>query len=633
MILGFYENQLNERGTSVALYDYAFYNQTILNNKSVIFYEINKNNNAEVIKKFTSTFHKVYAVKHYSEIDEIVLKENIEIMYFIKSGENDNKLSTKCKNVVHCVFTCSEPHGDVYAPISANLKHNNNRFKEVPHIVNLPEIKEDLRKELDIPTDAIVFGRHGAYEYFNNRYVQEAVYETALNYKNIYFIFVNTEQFCVNLPNVIHLDKIIDLNQKVKFINTCDAMLWGSLVGETFGLSIAEFSSKNKPVITTRCINDNPNSVLYQNIHLDLLKDKALIYNNKKDVIHYLTNIKNIIKLKSDWNAYAEYTPEKVMQRFKEVFIDGIYNIPYNKCISNNNNNVFPISFCIPKTNIAKCINLNKKYLFAPLVPGKLNTYIYNKENEYYKQYSESFYAITIEKDGIDCMRHYEILATGCVPYFPNLDKCPENTMFKLPKKLILEIMNLPGVSCCNINFSIFPLNKYIDLANQILKYTQENLTTIHLANYILEKMEITYPRILFLSGETKPDYLRCLILHGLKSILGIDVVDEPCIDHLYDDFPEEKCKDLYGKGFSYSRRLSKSLKIEFNINDLKNKKFDYVIYGSTHRGLPYWDLVNQSYSKDKIILLCGEDKKNHNPCEMIEKYKDYKLFVRELDD
>ena len=35
---------------------------------------------------------------------------------------------------------------------------------------------------------------------------------------------------------------------------------------------------------------------------------------------------------------------------------------------------------------------------------------------------------------------------------------------------------------------------------------------------------------------------------------------------------------------------------------DIKNKKYEIVIYGSYHRGMPYYDLVNE------IILLCGED-------------------------
>ena len=38
MNIAFWDNGLCERGTTTALFDYAFYNQKILNNKSYIFY-------------------------------------------------------------------------------------------------------------------------------------------------------------------------------------------------------------------------------------------------------------------------------------------------------------------------------------------------------------------------------------------------------------------------------------------------------------------------------------------------------------------------------------------------------------------------------------------------------------------
>ena len=53
MKIGFHDNSLNLRGTSVALFDYAYYNQKILGNESVIFYNINDiNTNVEVLEKF-----------------------------------------------------------------------------------------------------------------------------------------------------------------------------------------------------------------------------------------------------------------------------------------------------------------------------------------------------------------------------------------------------------------------------------------------------------------------------------------------------------------------------------------------------------------------------------------------------
>jgi hypothetical protein len=39
MKIAFQSNQLCERGTEIALYDYAYFNKTILNNESVITFQ------------------------------------------------------------------------------------------------------------------------------------------------------------------------------------------------------------------------------------------------------------------------------------------------------------------------------------------------------------------------------------------------------------------------------------------------------------------------------------------------------------------------------------------------------------------------------------------------------------------
>lgn len=43
MKIAFFDNYLTERGTTVSLFDYAYYNETLLNNKSFIIHK--KNNN------------------------------------------------------------------------------------------------------------------------------------------------------------------------------------------------------------------------------------------------------------------------------------------------------------------------------------------------------------------------------------------------------------------------------------------------------------------------------------------------------------------------------------------------------------------------------------------------------------
>lgn len=319
MNIGFYTNQLCERGTEIAVYDYAYYNQTLLNNKSFIFYLKNHSipNNDKVIEKFNNHFLTIPLDK-FDDIDEHLLKLNIKILYNIKYGVNDNKLSKVAKNVCHCVFVSNEPHGDIYCSITPWIKGNNNRFPVIPHIVHLPECNENMQKQLNIPDDAIVFGRHGGYDDFNIDYVKEIVYDIAFNNSNIYFLFLNTKPFCPSLKNIIHLDCIIDLIEKRKFINTCDAMIWARGIGETFGLSIAEFSFCNKPVIATN-FNLNTNNDI---AHYHILQNKGIWYNSPEELkqIFLTFDKKNIVN--NDWNAYKQFSPENVMKTFKEVVID-----------------------------------------------------------------------------------------------------------------------------------------------------------------------------------------------------------------------------------------------------------------------------------------------------------------------
>jgi glycosyltransferase involved in cell wall biosynthesis len=312
--IGFWSNQLCERGTEIALYDYAYYNQKILGNKSYIFYGKNFNNNQSVINKFKNEFD-IFAADNFDEVDKYLIEYDIQIIYIIKSGSIDDKLSKVANNVIHCVFNCSEPHGEVYTAVSSSLTNYNDNISILPHIVNLPYHQENMRNELNIPDEAIVFGRHGGKGQFDIKIVQEIIYNIAKSNPTIYFIFVNTNTFCETLPNIIHLNTIIDPNLKRKFINTCDAMIWARSDGETFGLSIAEFSICNKPVIATNIGYD---------AHYKFLKDKGLWYSTTDELVNQIKYIATTDKKelqKKDWNAYKEYTPENVMNIFNKIVI------------------------------------------------------------------------------------------------------------------------------------------------------------------------------------------------------------------------------------------------------------------------------------------------------------------------
>ena len=316
----FHENELNYRGTSIALFDYADFNEKYLGNESVIIYDKNcKTNHSLGIEKFKKRF-EVLEYSDFKEVEVLIKKNNIELFYAIKNGYDDGIRTNECKSVVHSVFKYFEPHGDVYAYVSQWLAEEMTlgKYPYVPHMVNFEqEVTEDLRAELNIPKNAKVFGYFGGAASFNISFAQKTVEEIARKYKDYYFIFMGVDSFVKEkwwkspLKNVIFLEPNADLTQKLKFINTCDALLHARERGETFGITVAEFALKNKPIIT---FADSP-----EKAHLMELKNKAYYYSNHKELKDILLN--SDLKLTAGEN-YQKFLPHHVMNLFKEVFID-----------------------------------------------------------------------------------------------------------------------------------------------------------------------------------------------------------------------------------------------------------------------------------------------------------------------
>ena len=310
--IAFHSKKICLRGSTVSLYDYAYYNQKILNGKSVIITQ-NTGHDELTLNKFRKQFPIIYYDKE-EEIEKLV--EEYDIFYTIIYGKNTSILPKNIKSCVHCVFDLSEPHGDVYAAVSKTLANKFNKDIYVPHMIGLKpsKSKENLRKTLNIPEDAIVFGRHGGQDTFDLNFVKQAIINVVNLKLNTHFIFVNTPCFYLH-ERIHHIDKIVDLDEKNRFISTCDAMIHAQSLGETFGIAIGEFSVNNKPIIAFngKVWNDN-----YKNI----LKDKALWYENEHDCYITMLEFDPSDYVDKDVNCYKDYTPEKVMKIFKEVFID-----------------------------------------------------------------------------------------------------------------------------------------------------------------------------------------------------------------------------------------------------------------------------------------------------------------------
>jgi hypothetical protein len=268
----------------------------------------------------------------------------------------------------------------------------------------------------------------------------------------------------------------------------------------------------------------------------------------------------------------------------------------------------FHIGFSIPETKIVSEIP-KKDQDFAFLIPGKAETYIFDHEADYYRDYQRSYFAVTCIKAGWDCLRHYEILASGCIPYFVDLEKCDSDTMYFLPKDLILEAMNLKGVSYLKIDHAQFDEEKYYSILKQLLDHTRQYLTTKAMAAYLLKQLNYSgNGKILYLSENLEPDYLRCLTLIRLKENLGDKVIDYPKIEHIYKSYRKD-VKSLYGKGFTYSCIVDDIPMSRYSIPyRIMRKEFELIIYGSVHRGLPFHDLVLKAYRPNQIAYLCGND-------------------------
>ena len=225
----------------------------------------------------------------------------------------------------------------------------------------------------------------------------------------------------------------------------------------------------------------------------------------------------------------SHFLDEVISNNNKYIFIDGeddrfieeryaSKSIYFKRELLKETPNIKPINFSIPKNKIIKEINRKPKNLLSPLIPGRLETYIYKDEKSYNQMYQNSVFALTYRKGGWDCFRHYEILMNGCIPFYLEINKCPNKTLEKLPKDLLKEILKKYEWILSNYNPFFIYKYKFLDIKKimlflissikskenlenfihkneeifeikkQLLDYTKNNLTTEVIAKGIIER-------------------------------------------------------------------------------------------------------------------------------------------------
>ena len=328
MQIAFYIDEMNLRGVANSTFKYAFYNEKILNNKSIIFYNKNNHRNLrKVIIKFKKNF-KIFGVNNFKNIDLYKKKLKIDYIYTQKGGEKDGWVSNNIKTLIHCVYPqkLSEIHGHRYIYVSQWLSKNftNNKVPFLQYMIETNNTKKNLRQKLKIKKKQIVFGCHGGESSFNLKFTHDALKEVVKKRKDIVFIFLNINRFASH-PQIKFLKGSVDEVYKKKFLNTCDAMIYGRSLGESFGLACGEFAILGKKIISYKFnrhrshINSLP-SQMYEE------------YSSKNNLIKILENFKRkkYIKLKKNKNKYLQTKPQLVMKKFKKVFLSSDYFLKPN---------------------------------------------------------------------------------------------------------------------------------------------------------------------------------------------------------------------------------------------------------------------------------------------------------------
>lgn len=315
MIVGFLQPGLTLQCS--ALFNYAYYNEMLLGNDSVIFYQKDHREQHDgMVAKMKAHFQCV-AYDSFSEITNLITLHRITVMYGLNAPISPE---WKCHIINHSIqsttttTTTSTPNQQL-PPTPPSQIETPDPNPIVPLIVAPASWRKSgsLRAACGIAEDAIVMGRYGGFYDFNIGYVKETIRDILQTHPHVWFLFLNTQQF-IRHERALFFEGTPDTERKRHFIAACDAMLHARSLGEVFGMSCGEFSAAGKPILTA-CTH------YLANHHISVLGSRALLYHNASTLTHLILNIRSIHKLRPDWNAYHQYEPHRVMSAFQRTFL------------------------------------------------------------------------------------------------------------------------------------------------------------------------------------------------------------------------------------------------------------------------------------------------------------------------
>ncbi len=120
--------------------------------------------------------------------------------------------------------------------------------------------------------------------------------------------------------------------------------------------------------------------------------------------------------------------------------------------------------------------------------------------------------------------------------------------------------------------------------------------------------------RILFLTPGHE-DYLADGLLHGLRTLLGADVVDFPKAEFLYDSYPLERRGELYGRGFSLYGLLPDTATDRNRVFErARTGEFDLIVFADIWSTFGVFSELAPTISGTPMAVLDGADRQEPYP-------------------
>tara|TARA_R110001599_G_scaffold102512_4_gene261437 strand:+ start:5904 stop:6833 length:930 start_codon:yes stop_codon:yes gene_type:complete len=278
-------------------------------------------------------------------------------------------------------------------------------------------------------------------------------------------------------------NSVVDINKCHYLYDSCSAdeasNNWGK--GFTVTRTIPDNQEVDRNDISSKLKNNFFDLVIYGSI--------TRCNANIEKVLQYVPKNKIALIDGEDHEQLYNDNPEEILK----------YGVPiFKRELNSDDKRLFPISFAMPtvKVNFNKnkvkdtssilLTDISKDIPFAyPRFMSGPSTYQFDNETDYYNEYAASRFGFTAKKAGWDCMRHYEIMGNGCIPFFEEMPFCPERTLTDLPKDLIVDM-----IKEMYYNNQLAPFSEHYErYIDRFEKHFFENNTTKAMAKKFINTM------------------------------------------------------------------------------------------------------------------------------------------------